>query len=279
MKEIKLIALDLDYTLLNQDKQVSERNMRALKEAADRGIHIVPATGRFYDGMPQCIKDLDFIRYMISINGSCVLDVKEKKVIYKAEIANSTAVELISFTKDYPVAYDCYMGNVSYMNKNFIDEAEKYAPDRYYLDMFKNLRVPVEDLGEFIKESGKGVQKIQWFMTDLKYKSEYMDILSKKFPELMISSSVIKNIEINDKNANKGQGLYMLARHLGIPIDQTLAFGDNSNDLTMIQRAGIGAAMGNATEEIKNAADYITLPYDEDGVAYGIKQFCGIENI
>ena len=276
MEEIKLIALDLDYTLLNQEKQVSEENMRALKEAAERGIHIVPATGRFYDGMPQCVKELDFIRYMICINGSCVIDLKEKDVIYKSEISNQTAEELIRFTEEYPVAFDCYMDNASYMNRKFIDEAEKYAPDKYYLDMFRNLRIPVDDLGDFVKASGKDVQKIQWFLSDLEHKAEYMEMLAEKFPELMISSSVVKNIEINDKNANKGQGLCALAQRLGIPVEQTAAFGDNSNDLTMIRRAGVGVAMGNATEEIKNAADLITLPYDEDGVAYGIRKLCGM---
>ena len=270
--KIRLIATDLDFTLLNADKEVSERNRRALELAAEKGIHIVPATGRFYGGMPECIKSMDFIRYIISINGACVFDLKEDKEIFKAEIPKETAVDFIEFTENYPVAFDCYMNNVSYMNSTFIAEAERYAPDRYYLDMFKNLRIPVGDLKQVIKESEHDVQKIQWFLTDMSKKEEYMRKIASEFPEFMVSSSVPKNIEINIKKANKGEALTALANYLDIPVECTAAFGDGSNDLTMIRHAGVGIAMGNAIEEVKAAADIITLPYDEDGVAYGIEK-------
>jgi Cof subfamily protein (haloacid dehalogenase superfamily) len=276
MKEIKLIAFDLDYTLLNDDKEVSERNMRALALAAEKGIHIVPATGRFYGGIPKCIKDMDFIRYVISINGACVFDLKENKEIFKAEIPRVTALELIKFTERYPVAFDCYMDNVSYMNKAFIAEAEKYAPDRYYLEMFKNLRVPVEDIKQLIEKSDSDVQKVQWFITDMGEKDGYMKEIADAFPEFMVSSSVPKNIEINIKNANKGEALLALAGQLSIPAENTAAFGDGSNDITMIRLAGTGIAMGNAIDGVKEAADFITLPYYEDGVAYGIEKICGV---
>ncbi|MBQ9389489.1 MAG: HAD-IIB family hydrolase, partial [Synergistaceae bacterium] len=94
------------------------------------------------------------------------------------------------------------------------------------------------------------------------------------FPNVLFTSSVPNNIEINDTRANKGDGLKFLTEYLGLPIESTLAFGDGLNDISMIKAAGIGAAMANAVAEVKEAADYVTLDCNNDGVAEGVKRFC-----
>ena len=105
-RDIRIIALDLDGTLLNSNKELTERNYRALEEAARRGIEIVPTTGRFYNAMPQVIRDLPFVHYAITINGAQAADVRTGEVLYRAEIPWQRAVELMRFLDTLPVVYD-----------------------------------------------------------------------------------------------------------------------------------------------------------------------------
>ncbi|MBQ3760312.1 MAG: HAD hydrolase family protein, partial [Synergistaceae bacterium] len=119
-----------------------------------------------------------------------------------------------------------------------------------------------------------GVQKMQIYTLDKALRENLLKSLPHVFPKLLFTSSVPNNIEINDTKANKGGGLKFLAEYLGIPMSETLAFGDGLNDITMIEAAGIGVAMENAVDEVKAAADYVTLDCNNDGVAEGIKRFC-----
>ena len=118
------------------------------------------------------------------------------------------------------------------------------------------------------------VQKIQFFTNQPQLRLELMQKLPQVFSDLIISSSVIDNVEINQKNAHKGAALRALARHLGVPESSTMAFGDGLNDLTMLRDAGIGIAMANACEEAKEIACCVTASCDEDGVARGIEKYC-----
>ena len=105
-KDIRIIALDLDGTLLNSNKELTERNYRALEAAAAKGIQIVPTIGRLYDGMPQMIRDLPFVNYAITINGAQVRHVHTGEVLYRAEIPWQQAVELMKYFDTLPVVYD-----------------------------------------------------------------------------------------------------------------------------------------------------------------------------
>ncbi|MBQ7153034.1 MAG: HAD hydrolase family protein, partial [Clostridia bacterium] len=107
MPDIRLIASDLDGTLLNSKKQLSDANAKALFDAAQRGIEIVPATGRFYGGMPACIRELPYVHYVITINGASVYDIKKGVSILTAEFSWEKAVGIMKILDGYPVIYDC----------------------------------------------------------------------------------------------------------------------------------------------------------------------------
>lgn len=115
MCDYKLIALDLDGTLLNSKKELTARTAAALEAAAARGIQIVPTTGRFFDGMPQIIRDLPYLRYAITINGAQVQDLMRGDIIYRGEIPLAQAVEIMTHLDTMPVIYDCYMDNWGWM--------------------------------------------------------------------------------------------------------------------------------------------------------------------
>ena len=255
MPDIRLIALDLDGTLLNSDKQLTQQNAQALACAAARGIEIVPTTGRFFSGMPEIIRSLPYLHYAITINGAAVYDVRQDADIARAEIPLPLAVEIKRYLDTLPVIYDCYMNNWGWMTRAMQLRADAFAPDEHYLRMIRNLRTPVDDLKSYLLETGRDVQKIQLFLTDPALRLTLLRQLGGQFEGLCVSSSVPNNIEINSTDANKGEALRKLAAHLGLDISQTMAIGDGLNDLSMLRAAGIGVAMENACPEDKQEAD------------------------
>ena len=267
---VKIILLDLDGTLLTSDKQISPANRAALEAAAARGIHIVPSTGRFYDGMPAVVRELPFVRYVVTVNGAQVYDAEEKKILHRAEIQPAAAEGIFDALDTLPVIYDCFLDGWGYMDERNYVRIDEFIQDPRVNRMVKELRRPVEDFRGFIRRENRPLQKIQMFFKDMDRRREELEHLSRIFPDMAISN----NIEINDKLATKGEALGFLCRHLGIGIEETMSFGDGSNDLSMIQAAGIGVAMANAEESLKAAADYVTVSNDEDGVAKAIEKFC-----
>ena len=267
MPDIRLIALDLDGTLLNSDKKLSPENEAALRRASERGIEIVPSTGRFYGGMPDFIRDLPYVHYAITINGAEVLDVANNVPVYRAEIAPGDAVRMMEYLDRLPVIYDCYMDGWGWMTESMQRRAAEYAPTPHNLKMLLELRHPVPDLKEHIRATGHGVQKVQAFFHDLELRARTIKELEKLFPDAAVTTSISNNMEINHVSAQKGKALLELAAHLGIDASQTVAFGDDMNDFSMIEAAGIGVAMENAAPALKAAADRVTESCDDNGVA------------
>ena len=269
-----IIALDLDGTLLNSNKELSGGNLAALERAADAGWEVVPTTGRFYGGMPEVIRNLPFVRYVITINGAEVADLSTGEVIYKAEIPCEQAVEIMSLLDEHPVIYDCYQSNDAFMTAALKEQIDTTISSPHYRKMVHELRKPVLELKAFLAERAMGVQKVQFFTKYPELRLELMRELPLRFENLSVSSSVSDNVEINQIRANKGEALIALAAHLGLKREQTIAFGDGLNDLSMLEQAGIGVAMDNACPEAKGLADWIAPSCDEDGVACGIYKFC-----
>lgn len=267
-----IIALDLDGTLLNSNKELTEGNLRALYRAHEAGFAIVPTTGRFYGGMPQSIRDLPFLRYAITINGAAVADILTGEVIYRAEIPLARALAIYEMMDKEAVIYDCYQGNDAFMSAAHKARIEEMAPDVHYQEMIRRLRKPVPDLKAYLREKGEDVQKVQLFMPDIALRQRLMAQLPELFENLAVTSAVSVNVEINDEKAHKGAALLALADHLGLRREDTYAFGDGLNDLTMLRDAGVSFAMANAVPEAKAAADRLTLSCDEDGVAHGIDE-------
>lgn len=271
-----IIALDLDGTLLNSDKQLTAGNLRALEQAHAAGFAIVPTTGRFYGGMPAFIRALPFIRYAITINGAEVCDLQTGEVIYRAEIPLQRALAIYEAMDGEAVLYDCYRGNDAFMSESHKERIDEYLHNPHYREMIRRLRKPVPDLKDFLRAGGSDVQKIQLFMHDDPLRRRLMEQLPTMFEELAVSSSISENIEINDARAHKGAALMALAAHLQLPREATFAFGDGLNDLTMLREAGTGIAMANAEPEVKAVADRLTLSCDEDGVARAIEEILQI---
>ena len=234
MRDIKLIALDLDGTLLNSDKKLSRENGEALRAASEKGIEIVPATGRFYGGMPDFIRALPYVHYAITINGAEVLDVANNAPVYRAEITPDDAVKMMEYLDRLPVIYDCYMDGWGWMTASMQEKAAEFAPTPHNLKMLLELRNPVPELKAHLRETGRDVQKVQAFFHDLRFRTRVIEDLRVLFPDAAFTTSISNNMEINHKDAQKGKALAGLAAYLGIDVSETAAFGDDMNDLSMI---------------------------------------------
>ena len=267
MHDYKLIALDLDGTLLNSNKQLSAENAAALRLASSRGVQIVPTTGRFFDGMPQVIRALPYLNYAITINGAQVQDLRSGEIVYRAELPLPRALAILEYLDTLPVIYDCYCGNWGWMTRAMQEQAAQFISDPHSLKMVRELRTPVDELKSYLRARGEAVQKLQLFVKDPSCRPAVMAELERRFPGIAASTSLANNIELNDAAANKGDAVRALAAHLGLSMAQTISFGDGSNDLSMIRACGLGVAMANACPAVLAAADHVTASCDEDGVA------------
>ena len=271
MKHIKLIAFDLDGTLLKDNKELAPETMEALQQAASAGICLVPTTGRLYNGVPEEIRNQPFIRYVIAANGAEVYDAKEKKVLHRAELSIKEVRQFFEFTQGVSAIVGCYKGGQGFMGREDMEKMEAYAAHGLFR-MMRRVYVQVEDLQAYLLETGDTVQKLMLFFADLEERKKVLFRIKKELSELAVSSSIDNNIEVNAKTAHKGAALKFLYQHLQIDREETAAFGDGSNDVSMLLEAGIGIAMENACSEAKKAADKVTLSNEQGGVAYMIKE-------
>ena len=271
--QIKLIAFDLDGTLLDDEKQIPPLNLAALQKAAAAGILLVPATGRILKGLPDSLLQLGLFRYFIFSNGAEVYDMKEKRRIFSACIDPLLASELCGYMDGLPVLYDCYRGDRGYMTQWMRDEALRTIPNPHVRALISTLRSPVPELKAYLKNKGTGVQKLQLYILDHEQRMRALEELPKRFADLSFSTSMPFNIEVNAQNATKGQALRALCDALGLDIRQTMAFGDDTNDLDLLRMAGMGVAMENATPAVKAAADVITGTNNAAGFAAAVERF------
>jgi Cof subfamily protein (haloacid dehalogenase superfamily) len=267
--DIKLIALDLDGTLLNSKKQLSDANRKALSECIQNGIIIVPCTGRTADGIPLELKSIEGIRYAIATNGAVIHDLEKKTVIDTRLLTWELAMELLNFVNDYPVMYDPYIEGRGITERRFLENLSHYCLSEALQEMVKNTRDIYPNIIDYVKKACKPVEKINLFFPDMEGRARLRTDLDK-WDNILVTSSIPNNLEINALGASKGEAIYRLADHLGISRDQTMAIGDGENDFTMIRMAGVGVAMKNASKELQAEANYITETNDEDGVAAAI---------
>jgi len=275
MKKIRLIALDLDGTLLDSQKYLSPGNRRALLKCIQKGIEVVPCTGRIWSGVPDFIREFPGIRYAITVNGAIVEDIYEKKILDERKLNWQQTVEILELAGHFQTMYDVYIDGSGWGEARFMERMEDYGISPVIKKMIKETRRIVPNVIEEVKMRACSVEKINYFFGDLQERQRAREALLLR-GDVLVSSSFPNNLEINAPGAAKGEALLRLAEKLGIEPQQTMGFGDGENDLTLIQKAGIGVAMGNAVESLKEEADYVTSTNDEDGVAAALEHLLGL---
>jgi len=278
MVQIKLIALDLDGTLLDSRKRLSSRNESVLKACIRRGIEIVPCTGRIWSAVPEFIRNLSGIRYAITTNGAMVQDIVENRILDERKLSSDLALEILELAKSFHTMYDAYIGGTAFGEARFLDHMDEFGVSAELQKMVRETRRPVPDVIEEVRRQNRQVEKINYFFGNMAERQRAREALLKR-EDIIVSSSLPNNLEINALGATKGEAILRLAKHLEIQPEQTMGLGDGENDVTMMQMAGISVAMGNSLDILKAEADYVTDTNDEDGVAVAIEKLIfGIED-
>ena len=262
----KLIALDLDGTLKNSNNQITKATRDALIQAQEMGIKVVLASGRPTPGLRHEAKELkldQYEGYLLSFNGARVMDCKTRSSIYEQTLTIEEAKKAYQRAKSYGLSCMTY------------DEDIILTED--YDDEYVNIEAHINDIDKQKVESFEECLKDPIYKVLLTGKPEYVasiiDEFKKKLKDsLSIYRSAPYFIEIMAQNIDKAKSLDCLVRELGIKQEEVIAFGDGYNDLTMIEYAGLGVAMANAVDGVKEKADVVTKSNDEDGIAYMLKQ-------
>lgn len=270
--EYKLIASDLDGTLFGPDGSVSKENWKAIEELKARGVEFVPASGRAFYEMPAQLRESPLIRYYITSDGGMVYD-KQTDTAWELAMPEAVGHRALDIIYEYPHCMMLHADLNSYMDlqKHSLDFYKGMHMGPAWTDMIETVDVMREDFRSFAYGL-KSIQAICVFFETKQLLGECMERLEAT-GELLVAQSDGFNLETFHKTAGKGNALYLLADKLGIPREATIAMGDSTNDLTMVQAAGLGLAMGNAVPALKAVADQVICNNREHSVQYLLNHF------
>lgn len=272
--KIKLIALDMDGTLLLDDfRSVSKRNKEALEAVIKKGVHVVPATGRIRGHIPESVTEIEGMHYLISSNGAIIYNLKTDTLISANYIGSGTVEKVITVLRKRGLFYGIYHQGNNYIEKGAFERLENTQRfDPGHLDFVSSVSLTVDSLYDFALENKAFVEKI-----DIPFLSDNdRRVLWQKFSNykgISLTGPIPNTIEISHVMSNKREGLRELCHQLKINPQEVMAIGDSDNDLEMFEFAGFTVAMENATDELKALAKAETLHYLDDGVAHAIEKF------
>ncbi|MBU3112820.1 Cof-type HAD-IIB family hydrolase [Clostridium lacusfryxellense] len=270
--DYKLICIDMDGTLLNDKKTISERNIKAIRLAYDRGVRISVCTGRIFTSA-EAFSDLLGVKSpVIAANGAYIREKDRDEVIYTSSIGIERCKKLLSVFRKYDI-YPHYYTNERIFTENVEYSSRFYEATNKTLPKDKQIKVVlVEDWDLIFKKYEAEIFKAIGIHSNLE-KIREAKISIRDMNEFEVVSSHFDNFEVTGKGVSKGNAVQVLANYYGIDSKQVICIGDSENDLSMIKYAGLGIAMGNADENVKEAAGYITDNNNCDGVAKAIEKF------
>lgn len=273
-RKIRMIGLDLDGTVFNNEKMITEHTREVLAEAIRQGVVVLPATGRPECGLPEQFLAIPGVRYALTSNGARIIDLVERKVIYAQLLPWETAAAVIDEVNTWEhCAWEAYYDGEIFVDADayrFLDHPDMLPALKSYM---RRTRQPVKGLAEKIRREHISMEKMHMVFENTEYRDQKLQEIREKFPDLAFSNATTFNMEINSADAGKGKGLVALGRILGISREEIMACGDAANDWDMLQMAGFPVVMGNADEETKKLAAFVTKSNEEDGVAYAVEQY------
>lgn len=266
MHPIKLVAADLDGTLLTRKKEMTPRLSCALEGLRQRGIFFVPATGRPLGSLPACVREIPALRYAITSNGAVVYDLETEQPLV-THFLSPAAVECALALAAHPaVLPEFFCEGKAYLSRAVLGELERYGLTESHMQYIRATRIPLEDVPAALASMRDRLENINLIFGDAALRRQAWDAL-RAGTDAAVTSSSPKNIEITAPQATKAHALATLCTRLGIAPAEVLAMGDSDNDLPMLQFAGVGVAMANGEAHIKAAADVIADDCDDFGAA------------
>ena len=272
MKQIKLIAMDLDGTALQADrKHFSPRLDRALEAAFDRGVAIVPVTGRQFGLLPPAVRRLPrWSGLAVLCNGGQIRELKTGKPLYALDLPQEALAQLHALAERFGIPLEFSLDGRLHLTRHSYEDQLPVEELRFHVHtILAQSGVIVDSLLPLCAEGV--VEKAQLPYIPPHLKERVAQDLSGIGVSAVWSSA--SSMEITHCDATKGNALLQLSRLLEIPVEQIMAIGDSGNDITMLRRAGLGIAMGNAPGFVQEAADAVTETNERDGAAIAIETY------
>ena len=263
----KMLVLDIDGTLTNSKKEITKKTLDAILDCQERGHIVVVASGRPTPGIEKVAQTLALARYggyVLSFNGARITNYQTKEVVYQKTLEPFLLQELYAYSLEHDLGMMTY-DETSVITGTRIDE---------YMELEARINgIPIHQVEDFVQYVDFPVNKCLLTKEDALAK-QHMEILQQRYAQV---ASIYRSepffIEVMAKGIDKAASLEQLRQRLGIALENIIACGDGFNDVSMIRYAGVGVAMANAQPEVREAADYVTLSNDEDGVAVAVEKF------
>lgn len=271
MKDIRLIAMDMDGTLLDETQTIPQENLEALRAAEARGVKIAICSGRSAADVSYFASDAGMANCTIlSLNGACCLPAPHAAPYALSTLADTTADQVIEVLLRHPITFAAFQAervvviqNNQHVQKlNWGTHVARGNVNAYAYGVEALRKYQPEGICKFVYIDEENAPRLDVVRQEL-----------RSIEGLVVTSSWTNNLELMPVGVNKGIALRNLAKRLGLEREQVMAMGDYDNDLDMIEYAGLGVAMGNGSERVKSAAQFIAKTNDEFGVAQAIHQF------
>ncbi len=269
MNKYKLIAFDMDGTLLDSNKQIRQDSIDAMKLAADNGKYICIATGRNLRELARYRSLVPMVEYLMSISGALIINNQTDEIIFEKPLNYADIVKIFELGKNYDAAIHLH-GTESHMQTNHYDNIWDYGMG-VYKGLFKDVCTFHDDIYEDFLKNPYKVYKFNFYCRDIDVRAR----LDKVLDCMPITKCYAeeKSLECSPLGISKASGLKVLCDHLGINISETIAVGDADNDEEMLRAAGLSVAMGNANSHIKTLSDVVVSDCDHGGIVEVIKKY------
>ncbi|MGM0502276.1 MAG: Cof-type HAD-IIB family hydrolase [Bacillota bacterium] len=257
--DYKLVAIDVDGTLLDDDKNISTENKKVIEKLADQGVSFILASGRPYQSLTPYTKKLEVYLPLISANGSVVKCSLTEKTYHKCNLPLDLAQEIINYgvENDYGVSV-YYDGKIITTSQEMAEghwELEKIRPE-----VVADLKLEKEPI------------KVIFYGTEEKIDQAYPFLRAEYQKKLYVTRSADEYLEVMNFEVSKGKALQYMIDKMNIKAEQVVVIGNNFNDVAMFEVAGVAVAMGNSPQEVKEEADFVTKSNQESGVADALKK-------
>lgn len=260
----KLVVVDLDGTLVLKNPEVSQKNKEEIRRIQKKAVTFSIASGRMLSSILPYAEELNIKAPLICYGGAMLVHSETKKVLYQVTVPVETAKLVIRLAKAFDLHVNLHIGENVYIEKERT-EAEAYC---------KNAGVKASVVGDLLSFIREEPTKLIVISENVPLLDEVGEILRNQTSgRLNITKSFPTYLEVMSHEASKGRALEMMAKILGIEPEEVMAIGDSFNDIDMLEWAGLGIAMGSVPAEVKEAANYITASFEEDGVALALERF------
>ena len=261
-----LFFSDMDGTFLTDEKRITPESWAALDAIAAAGGQFVPCSGRAYTGLHRELLAHPAVRYAVCANGAAVCDAATGEAVHRECLGPERALAMYEATRGRDVTFDVFADGACYTMRRDYDRLDQFVDDPHILATMRGTRTPVDVEIPQVVEEVRALERIAVYWRDPADLAALWP-LARALPHVSVVRSYPMNIEVSDERGTKGAGLVWLCGFLGVPVSESVGFGDQLNDLSMVESAGTGCAVANAEPEVRAAADVIVASNNENGVA------------